>query len=99
VSEPARRTKQSQRAAYEPRAVDGLTVASEFFGQLDLKEIGNAEIEDFILSQKDVSDKTRQNRKANLHAFFVWLVKRRVIRKDPTLCTNSAPPKNKSRFL
>jgi integrase len=59
-----------------------LTVASEFFGQLNVKEIGYAEIEDFILSQKDVSDKTRHNRKANLHAFFVWLVKRRVMRKD-----------------
>jgi integrase len=59
-----------------------LTVASEYFGSTNVREISYAEIEDFLLKQGAVSDKTRHNRKANLHAFFMWLVKRRVLRRD-----------------
>ena len=54
----------------------------------NIKEIGYAEIEDFLLAQKlagskkPVSDKTRSNMKSALHDFWVWLRKRRLIRPD-----------------
>ncbi|MCE5333199.1 MAG: hypothetical protein LLG06_01280 [Desulfobacteraceae bacterium] len=57
--------------------------AAAWFANINVKEIAYGEIEDFLLGQqKGISSKTRHNIKANLHAFFVWLVKRRVIRKD-----------------
>lgn len=56
--------------------------AQEWFGSNNVKEIGYAEIEDFLLAQKDISTKTRHNIKSQLHDFFTWLVKRRVIRQD-----------------
>ncbi|MCE5335600.1 MAG: hypothetical protein LLG06_13535 [Desulfobacteraceae bacterium] len=59
-----------------------LGTAADYFGQTNIKEIGYAELEDFLLAQKSVSDKTRHNLKTNLHAFFMWLVKRKVLRKD-----------------
>ncbi len=56
--------------------------AAAHFGQTNVKEIGYGEIEDFLLAQKGISSKTRYNIKTNLHTFFVWLIKRRVFRKD-----------------
>lgn len=56
--------------------------ACNWFGNLNVKEIQYAEIEDFLLSIQRISEKTRSNIRANLHAFFSWLVKRRVIRLD-----------------
>lgn len=56
--------------------------AASYYQHMNVKEIQYAEIEDFLLSLTTVSSKTRHNVKANLHAFFVWLVRRRVIRKD-----------------
>ncbi|SPF38536.1 conserved hypothetical protein [Syntrophobacter sp. SbD1] len=56
--------------------------ASVYFGSANIKEIGYGEIEDFILLQKGIASKTRHNIKANIHAFFTWLVKRRVLPKD-----------------
>ena len=51
------------------------------WGLTDIKELGYAEIEDFIVDQTDVSDKTRANIKSCIHDFWVWLAKRRVIPK------------------
>ncbi|MCE5336450.1 MAG: hypothetical protein LLG06_17870 [Desulfobacteraceae bacterium] len=59
-----------------------LNLASETFGFTNIKSIGYGEIEDFILGIENVSSKTRYNIKSNLHAFFKWLVKRRVLRPD-----------------
>jgi len=56
--------------------------AATYFGETNIKEIGYGEIEDFLLSRKGISGKTRHNVKTNLHAFFVWLTRRRVLRKD-----------------
>ena len=52
--------------------------ARKYFGNRNIKEIGYAELEDFLLAQ-DVSDKTRANMKSGLHDFWQWLRKRRVV--------------------
>lgn len=43
--------------------------AGKYFGNRNIKTIGTAEIEDFLLAQK-VSDKTRANMKSGLHDFW-----------------------------
>jgi integrase len=52
------------------------------FGGLNVKEIGYAEIEDFLLAQEDIGDKTRHCLCSRLRDFFTWLVKRKVIKKE-----------------
>jgi integrase len=52
--------------------------AGAHWGDLNIKLIGYAEIEDFILAQ-DISAKTRHNLRSALNSFFDWLVKRKVI--------------------
>ncbi len=52
--------------------------AINYFGNQNIKEIGYAELENFILSL-NVSDKTRHNVLSVIHDFFVWLRKRRII--------------------
>lgn len=47
-------------------------------GNKNIKDIGYAEIQDFLFSQ-NVSDKTRANIKSCLHTFWTWLRKRRLI--------------------
>ncbi len=59
-----------------------LNLAAEIFGLTNVKEIGYAQVEDFLLGIENVSSKTRYNIRSNLHAFFRWLVKRRVLRPD-----------------
>nr|BDD45896.1 hypothetical protein 1 [bacterium] len=60
--------------------------AMEAWGNKNVKEIGYADIEDFLLEQKllksgePVSDKTKSNMRSALHDFWTWLRKRRVIR-------------------
>ncbi len=55
------------------------------WGQRNIKDIGYAEIEDFIQKQKlkaknqPVSSKTKANIKSTLHSFWVWLLKRRIL--------------------
>lgn len=56
--------------------------AAEWFGESNVKEIGYAQIEDYLLDQKGIAGKTRHNIKTILHSFFVWLVNRKEIRKD-----------------
>lgn len=48
------------------------------WGQINIKNIGYGEIEDFLFTQ-DVSDKTRSNIKSCLHTFWTWLRKRKVL--------------------
>lgn len=55
------------------------------WGQTNIKYLGYAEIEDFLFGQRMegtnrfISSKTRANIKSALHAFWVWLRKRRVL--------------------
>jgi len=59
--------------------------AIEEWNQTNIKEIGYAEIEDLLLKQKlegkdrPVATKTRANIKSTLHAFWIWLNKRRIL--------------------
>ena len=59
--------------------------AIDAWGERNIKEIGYAEIEDFLTSQRlegsdeFVSDKTRSNMKSALHGFWTWLRKRKVL--------------------
>jgi integrase len=53
--------------------------AGKHWGDMNIKLIGYAEIEDFLLAQADISRKTRFNIRAALNNFFGWLVKRRII--------------------
>ena len=55
---------------------------SKHFGSLNVKSVGYAEIEDFLLEQKDLSGKSKHELCSRLHDFFAWLVKRKVIRKE-----------------
>ena len=50
-----------------------------FFKDRNIKEIGYADLEDFIFSQKDLSNKTKSNIMSALHNFWVWLRKRKII--------------------
>ena len=57
------------------------------WGLTNIKELGYAEIEDFLVEQADkkgdlLSDKTRSNIKSCLHDFWAWLVRRRVLQKS-----------------
>jgi integrase len=52
------------------------------FGPTNVKAIGYAEVEDFLLQQTDIGDKTRHCVCSVLHDFFSWLVKRKVIRRE-----------------
>lgn len=52
--------------------------ASSAWGNMNIKEIGFAEIEDFLYSQ-NVSDKTKSNIRSCLHTFWQWLLHRRII--------------------
>ena len=62
--------------------------ACAFFGHKPVKDIGYADLEDFLLAQKDISDeatdnqkdisgKTRDNMRSCLNTFFTWLKKRK----------------------
>lgn len=59
--------------------------AIDEWGQTNIKNIGYAQIEDFLLNQKlygtqrPVSSKTRANIKSTLHSFWSWLRKRHVL--------------------
>lgn len=52
--------------------------ASHFWGNRNIKEIGFAEIEDFLFSHT-VSNKTKSNIRSCLHTFWKWLLHRQVI--------------------
>ena len=53
--------------------------AREAWGQMNVREIGYAEIEDLIRAQPG-SEKTRANMCACLHAFWNWLRKRKLLK-------------------
>jgi len=53
-----------------------------YFGNVNIKTIGYGELEDFFISQTDISDKTKANIKSCLNDFWNWLLKRKVISID-----------------
>lgn len=61
--------------------------ATDAWQNRNVKEIGFAEIEDFLLSLKSetgkpLSSKSRANARSVLHDFFKWLCKRRILHKS-----------------
>jgi len=70
-------------ANYMRRAIDA-------WGQRNVKQIGYADIEDFLGEQKiavsgrPVSAKTRANMRSALHDFWEWLRKRRIVQPHQT---------------
>ena len=71
-----------KRLKVKPRSWNNInnymTRAIKAWDATNVKAIGYAEIEDFLLAQ-NVSDKTRSNIKSCLHDFWTWIRKRRVI--------------------
>jgi len=51
-----------------------------FFGDMNVKEIAFHNLEDFDLSLKGVSSKTRANIFSTLHSFLVWFQKRKYVK-------------------
>ena len=78
----ASRWLQVKEKEVKPRSYSNLRnymeKASSAWGQANIKTIGYAEIEDFLLDQ-EVSDKTRANMRSCLHSFWTWLQRRKVI--------------------
>jgi integrase len=59
--------------------------AFDTWGSRNVKEIGFAEIEDFLISQgQKLSSKTVANMKSALHDFFQWLIRREIISQSPS---------------
>ena len=59
-------------------------IATEAWGDRNVKEIGFADIEDFLIAQgRGLSSKTVSNMKSGLHDFFQWLLRREIITKAP----------------
>jgi hypothetical protein len=58
--------------------------AKTHFDQMNVKEIGYGELEDFLLGLKGhgLSSKTIFNLRASLHNFFRWLVRRKELTKE-----------------
>ncbi len=53
-----------------------LRLASEEWQGVNIKDIGEGEIEDFLYRDKAISKKTRHNRKSDLTSFWKWVVRR-----------------------
>ncbi len=59
--------------------------AIDSWGDTNIKNIGFAEIEDFLIEQgRQLSSKTVANMKSCLHDFFHWLIRREVLTKAPS---------------
>lgn len=50
--------------------------AIKTWGNLNIKAVGDVEIDDFIFERDDISEKTRANMRSCLHDFFKWGCKR-----------------------
>jgi integrase len=79
--------KEKEGVSSVRKLTEHMARAMTHWGNMNIKQIGYAEIEDFLFSdtllkkktRKTLSDKTRDNIKATLHSFWVWLRKRRVL--------------------
>lgn len=56
-----------------------ITVAQDYFQEMNVKYINGADIEDFLFSIENISEKTRANYKSTLSDFWKYLLKRKVI--------------------
>jgi len=58
-----------------------MSKAGVSFGNRNIKTIGYAELEDFLVAQSCAS-KTRADMRSCLHSFWTWLRRRRILRPD-----------------
>jgi len=56
-----------------------MKVAGDYFAQRNVKEITGADVEDYLFSIPDISEKTRANYKTQLHDFWQWILQRGII--------------------
>lgn len=56
-----------------------LSKAGDVWGNRNVKEIGYAEIEDFLFITLGLSDKSRSNARSALHDFWEWMRKRKTL--------------------
>jgi integrase len=81
------RHKEKERVRCMRNLTGHMAKAIGHWGNMNIKQIGYAEIEDFLFSDALVnvktggalSDKTRANIKTTLHSFWVWLRKRKIL--------------------
>jgi integrase len=74
--------KEVKKSSYR-KIADHLYKASQFWGNISIKEIGFKEVQLFLLSLEGLSDKTKHNHLSSLHSFLAWLKKARVIDSIP----------------
>lgn len=53
--------------------------ACKYFKDMNVKDINGAHIEDYLFGVAGISEKTRHNKKSQLHDFWSWLLRRGVI--------------------
>ena len=51
----------------------------QYFNDKNVKDCNGADIEDYLFSIQNISEKTRYNKCSNLHDFWNWLLRRAVI--------------------
>ncbi|MCP3925509.1 MAG: hypothetical protein GY714_23300 [Desulfobacterales bacterium] len=56
-----------------------IVVAQNYFGGRNIKEINGADIEDYLFSIEDISEKTRANYKSSISDFWKWCHKRQIL--------------------
>jgi integrase len=74
--------KEVKKSSYR-KIADHLHKASKFWGNISIKEIGFKEIQLFLLSLEDLSDKTKHNHLSSLYQFFRWLKRAKVLDSVP----------------
>ena len=57
----------------------GINQACKYFNDKNVKDFNGADIEDYLFSIKNISEKTRYNKCSSLHDFWNWLLRRGVI--------------------
>ncbi len=56
-----------------------IVVAQEYFGERNIKEITGADVEDYLFSIENISEKTRANYKSSISDLWKWCLKRQIL--------------------
>ncbi len=81
LAEKYLRRKQSLKSFANRRTQ--IKKAQDYFGDANVKYITGADIEDYLYSLPNISEKTRHNYKSSLHDFFTWVKKQQIIQILP----------------
>jgi integrase len=74
--------KEVKKSSYR-KIADHLHKAAKFWDNISIKEIGFKEVQLFLLSLENLSDKTKHNHLSSVHQFFRWLKKAKVVDSIP----------------